>query len=178
LDICRELHENNSDLEYWVVGTSTTTEAEKTQLWEEAKRLGLANRFRWLPHVPYDRIDRLYRFAADSGGCLVSTSKQESFGMVAAEAMACGCPVVVPDIGGFRDFVHHEQTGFRYPLGRQSAAVECILRAIGDLPLRRRIVADGRELVENEYSARSAMLKLIETLENLPMPEVQEKVAG
>jgi glycosyltransferase involved in cell wall biosynthesis len=178
LEICRELHEKNSELEYWVVGTSTTTDDEKTQLWEEAKRTGLVDRFRWLPHVPYDRIDRLYRFAANSGGCLVSTSKQESFGMVAAEAMACSCPVVVPDIGGFRDFVQHERTGFRYPAGQQRAAVQYILKVIGDEPSRRRIVAAGRDLMQREYSARSSMLKLIDTLENLPMPVMREKLAG
>jgi glycosyltransferase involved in cell wall biosynthesis len=131
----------------------------------------LVDRFRWLPHVPYDRIDRLYRFAANSGGCLVSTSKQESFGMVAAEAMACSCPVVVPDIGGFRDFVQHERTGFRYPAGQQRAAVQYILKVIGDEP-------SGRDLMQRDYSARSSMLKLIDTLENLPMPVMREKLAG
>ena len=178
LEICRELHASNSEMEFWIVGTSIAADAEKTQLWEEAKRAGLASRFRWLPHVQYDKMDRLYRFVAASGGCLVSTSRQESFGMAAAEAMACSCPVVVPDIGGFRDFVIHEETGFRYPPGRQPAAVQYILQSIADLPLRRRIVTAGYERVQSEYSARTAALKLIDTLQNLPAVEKREKIAG
>jgi glycosyltransferase involved in cell wall biosynthesis len=115
-------------------------------------------------------MDRLYRFVAGSGGCLVSTSRQESFGMAAAEAMASACPVVVPDIGGFRDFVLHEETGFRYPPGQQQAAVQNILQLIENLPLRRQIVTAGYQHVQGEYSARPAVLKLIETLENLSLP--------
>ena len=178
IEICRELQGYNPEIEYWVVGNSMTSDAEKDRLWEETRRAGLASRFRWLPHVPYDKMDRLYRFTAASGGCLVSTSRQESFGMAAAEAMACSCPVVVPDIGGFRDFVIHEETGIRYPADQWPAAVQSILRFIEDLPFRRRIVSAGYQRVQGEYSARSAVLKLIETLENLSNVENPVKVAG
>lgn len=173
LEICRELHARNPDIEGWLVGNSMTSEDEKLRLWEEVKKSGLANRFRWLPQVEYDKMDRLYRFVGASGGCLVSTSKQESFGMAAAEAMACSCPVVVPDIGGFRDFVHHDETGLRYPADQYSTAVECILRLIDEPPLRSRIVVTGAERVRNEYSARPAVMKLVETLENLSKSTVE-----
>ena len=73
-------------------------------------------------------MDQLLRFVGSSGGCLVSTSRQESFGMAAAEAMASSCPVVVPDVGGFRDFVVNDSTGFRYPPGDSQAAVELCLK--------------------------------------------------
>jgi glycosyltransferase involved in cell wall biosynthesis len=169
IDICRELHVRNSEMEFWVVGTSRTSTLEKAQLWEEVKKAGIVNRFRWLPHVEYDKMDRLYRFAAASGGCLVSTSKQESFWMTAAEAMASSCPVVVPDVGGFRDFVTNEETGFRYPPDDPQAAVQYILKSIQDLPFRSKIVAAGYDRVQGKYSARTAVLKLIDTLENLSM---------
>jgi glycosyltransferase involved in cell wall biosynthesis len=167
VEICRQLHARNRDVECWLVGNSMTSDDEKLQLWEEVKQGGLSNCFRWLPHVEYDKMDRLYRFVGGSGGCLISTSKQESFGMAAAEAMACSCPVVVPDIGGFRDFVHHDETGLRYPADQYSIAVECILRLVNDASLRERIVTAGAESVRNEYSARPAVMKLVETLENL-----------
>jgi glycosyltransferase involved in cell wall biosynthesis len=178
LEICRELHARNSELEYWIVGNSMTSDTEKIRLWEAVRQAGLPGRFRWLTHVRYDKMDRLYRFVAGSGGCLVSTSRQESFGMAAAEAMACSCPVVVPDIGGFRDFVIHEETGLRYPLDQQPAAVRSIAKLIEDAPLRRRIAAAGYQRVQGEYSARAAVLKLIEMLDNLSKAENPAKIAG
>jgi glycosyltransferase involved in cell wall biosynthesis len=87
--------------------------------------------------------------------------------MAAAEAMASSCPVVVPDIGGFRDFVIDGETGFRYPPGQLKSAVQYILKSIENLPVRRKIVAAGFDRVQGEYSARTAVLKLIDTLESL-----------
>jgi glycosyltransferase involved in cell wall biosynthesis len=172
VEICRDLRERNSEIEYWIVGTTKISALEKAQLWEEVKKAGIVDRFRWLPHVQYDKMDRLFRFVARSGGCLVSTSRQESFGMAAAEAMASSCPVVVPDIGGFRDFVIDGETGFRYPPGQLKSAVQYILKSIENLPVRRKIVAAGFDRVQGEYSARTAVLKLIDTLENLSPAKV------
>ncbi len=156
VEICRRLKSTGADLEYWIVGTSKTSSLEKAQLWEEIKKAGLAGRFRWLPYVQYEKMDRLLRFAACSGGCLVSTSRQESFGMAAAEAMASSCPVVVPDVGGFRDFVINGVTGFRYPPAEPQAAVNYILKSVQDIQTRTRIVATGYQRVHEEYSAATA----------------------
>lgn len=171
VEICRELNSSGADMEYWLVGTSPNSPLEKAQLWEEIKKAELAGRFRWLPHVEYEEMERLLRFVGASGGCLVSTSRQESFGMAAAEAMAGSCPVVVPDVGGFRDFVANGVTGFRYPPEEPQAAVNYILKSVRDISLRRRIVATGRQRVHDGYSARRAVLKLIDTLGNLNVPE-------
>jgi L-malate glycosyltransferase len=169
IEICRRLKSSGADMEYWIVGTpkTSTSSLEKARLWEEIKKADLASRFRWLPYVQYHKMGRLLRFAACSGGCLVSTSRQESFGMVAAEAMASSCPVVVPDVGGFRDFVINGETGFRYPPGEPQPAVNYILKSGQDIPGRAKIVAAGYQRVHGEYSARSAVLKLVDTLQNL-----------
>jgi glycosyltransferase involved in cell wall biosynthesis len=167
IEICRRVHAAGTDLEYWLVGTSKNSPLEKAQLWEQVKKAKLSDRFCWLPYVQYEKMDRLLRYVAGSGGCLVSTSRQESFGMAAAEAMASSCLVVVPDIGGFRDFVINDETGFRYPPGNLQAAVDCILKAVRDLATRRKIAAAGYQRVHDMYSARRAVLKLIDTLQHL-----------
>jgi glycosyltransferase involved in cell wall biosynthesis len=167
IEICNRLNSSGADMEYWIVGTSKTSPMQKVQLWKEIKKANLASRFRWLPCVEYEKMDRLYRFAAGSGGCLVYTSLLESFGMAAAEAMANACPVVVPDIGGFRDFVINGVTGFRYAPGDSQAAVNYILKSVQDIPSRTKIVMEGYQRVQNEYSAQNAVQKLIDTLQNL-----------
>jgi len=167
IDICQNLNSSGADMEYWLVGTTKISPVQKARLWEQIKKAKLSNRFRWLPFVQYEKMDRLLSFAAASGGCLVNTSHLESFGMAAAEAMANFCPVVVPDVGGFPDFVINGETGYCYPPGNTRAAVDYILKSIQDASARSRITAAGYQRVHDKYSARIAVLKLIDTLQNL-----------
>jgi glycosyltransferase involved in cell wall biosynthesis len=44
-------------------------------------------------------------------------SKNESFGLAALEAMACGTPVIASSMGGIPEVVTHGETGFLFPLG-------------------------------------------------------------
>ena len=171
IEICSRLNSSGADMEYWIVGTTKTSSMQKVQLWEEIKKAKLTRRFRWLPCVEYEKMDRLYRFVAGSGGCLVYTSQLESFGMAAAEAMANACPVVVPDVGGFRDFVINGQTGFRYLPGDIQNAVNCILQTVNDIPSRTIIVTTGYQRVHVEYSARKAVRKLVDTLQFLSLSQ-------
>jgi glycosyltransferase involved in cell wall biosynthesis len=43
--------------------------------------------------------------------CAVFPSLYEPFGIVALEAMAARCPVVVSEVGGLQDVVDHNKTG-------------------------------------------------------------------
>ncbi len=44
-------------------------------------------------------------------------SKNESFGLAALEALACGTPVIASKMGGLPEVVTHGETGFLFPLG-------------------------------------------------------------
>jgi len=56
--------------------------------------------------------DRLFKVA----DCAVFPSLYEPFGIVALEAMAARCPVVVSEVGGLKDVVQHSETGITiYP---------------------------------------------------------------
>jgi D-inositol-3-phosphate glycosyltransferase len=57
--------------------------------------------------VRHNRLVSYYR-AAD---VLALPSRSESFGLVAAEAQACGLPVVAARIGGLQHVVSHEESG-------------------------------------------------------------------
>jgi glycosyltransferase involved in cell wall biosynthesis len=50
--------------------------------------------------------------------CLLLPSRFDSFGMVVAEAMACGIPVIVSDMVGAKQLVVEGQNGFIVPVGR------------------------------------------------------------
>lgn len=108
----------------------------------------------WLPGacrvlrglVP-EEMAAVYRGTADSGGCLVSTSQQEAFGLAVCEAMACGCPVIVPRVGGLPEVVEDGVSGLVYDrTGGTDAALEK-LHSLSDRELRQELVASAKERV-------------------------------
>jgi D-inositol-3-phosphate glycosyltransferase len=77
------------------------------QLQELAASLGISDLVRFLPPQPPERLAEHYR-AAD---VTVVPSHNESFGLVALEAQACGTPVVAAAVGGLRTAVRDGVSG-------------------------------------------------------------------
>ncbi len=60
-------------------------------------------------------------------------SAQESFGLAALEAMACGVPVVASKVGGIPEVVEHGVTGFLHDARRISTAwPPSVMRLLSD----------------------------------------------
>ncbi|MFG1889659.1 D-inositol-3-phosphate glycosyltransferase [Micromonospora sp. NPDC049051] len=78
-----------------------------TALMELAATLGVADRVRFLPPQTGDDLPALYR-AAD---LVAVPSYNESFGLVALEAQACGTPVVAAAVGGLVTAVRDQVSG-------------------------------------------------------------------
>jgi D-inositol-3-phosphate glycosyltransferase len=77
-------------------GPSGTGLERPTALIELARALGIADRVRFVPPRPPAELADVYR-AAD---LVAVPSHNESFGLVALEAQACGTPVVAASVGG------------------------------------------------------------------------------
>lgn len=60
----------------------------------------------------------------------------EPFGIVALEAMASGCAVVVSDTGGFSEIVTHRINGMKARVGSSDSLAENIIELLGDEALR------------------------------------------
>jgi D-inositol-3-phosphate glycosyltransferase len=72
-----------------------------------AGSLRISDQVRFAPPVHQDELAQWYR-AAD---VVVVPSYNESFGLVAIEAQACGTPVVAAAVGGLRTAVSHGESG-------------------------------------------------------------------
>lgn len=82
------------------------------ELRNRAVAMGLGNRFYFTGFLPDEDRDRLYKIAEVA----VFPSLYEPFGIVALEAMAAHCPVVVASTGGLAEVVQHNETGITvYP---------------------------------------------------------------
>lgn len=71
-------------------------------------------------------------------------SYRESFGLVAAEAMANGIPVVASDIPAFEELLGDNEAGVLFPPGDAGAAADAIRQLAGDERLRKRLGDNGR----------------------------------
>lgn len=89
-------------------------------------------------YVTDEARDRLY-CVADAA---VFPSLYEPFGIVALEAMAAKCPVIVSDVGGLGEVVENEATGIKIPPYNLDVLVDAIEYVLAD-PDAARARADG-----------------------------------
>lgn len=66
----------------------------------------------FLGRIPYEKLP-LYYAAAD---LFIFASSGDTFGMVVLEAQACGLPALVPDIGGAKELITPNDSGYILPL--------------------------------------------------------------
>jgi glycosyltransferase involved in cell wall biosynthesis len=104
---------------------------------KEVKMRGLAQRVTFTGRLAPKALAREY------GRCtmLVQPSLYEGFGLPAAEALACGTPVVATTAGAVAEVITPE-TGLLVPPGDGAALAEAI-RALLDDPARRRAMAEA-----------------------------------
>ncbi|SDX55119.1 D-inositol-3-phosphate glycosyltransferase [Modestobacter sp. DSM 44400] len=113
-------------LQVLVVGApSGSGLAEPQRLQELAVSLGVRDVVRFLPPQPPEQLAEHYR-AADVA---VVPSHNESFGLVALEAQACGTPVVAAAVGGLHTAVDDGVSG-RLVAGRDPADYAAAIRGV------------------------------------------------
>lgn len=86
---------------------------------------------------------------------IVPTLKEEAFGMVAAEFMACGKPVIASDVGGLPEVVDDGETGFIIPPNNPKALAEKILILLNNQELAVKMGEMGRLRVEKLFSDKT-----------------------
>jgi glycosyltransferase involved in cell wall biosynthesis len=74
---------------------------------------GLRRFVEYIPRLSTEELVRLY----NSAQLVVSPSLYEGFGLPAAEAMACGAPVIATTAGAFPEFIDDGRTGILMPPG-------------------------------------------------------------
>jgi D-inositol-3-phosphate glycosyltransferase len=113
-------------------GPSGSGLTEPTALQELGASLGITDVLRFLPPQTRQGLVHVYR-AAD---VVAVPSHNESFGLVALEAQACGTPVVAARVGGLSVAVDHGRSGLLVP-GHSAEQWADALGAVALVPGRR-----------------------------------------
>jgi glycosyltransferase involved in cell wall biosynthesis len=124
-----------------------------------ARRLGVASRVRFCPSVTDDDLPR-YLSLADVF-VFPSQNRLEGFGLVVAEAMAAGLPVIIADMPGVREVIEPGKEGLlAEPLLADDLAAK-IRILLDDPELAKRMGAAGRRRAEERYGLATVAHQLL-----------------
>jgi N-acetylglucosaminyl-diphospho-decaprenol L-rhamnosyltransferase len=98
--------------------------------------------------------------------CLLHCAESEPYGLVVAEAMACGVPVVVPDSCGPAEILE-PGCGRSYEPGDPGAAAAALVEVLTDPHERARLGATARAVAERRLDARAARSRYAELVDTL-----------
>ncbi len=98
---------------------------------------------------------------------LLITSKMETFGRVAVEAMLAGCPVVSSNAGALPEIVRDGETGLIYRSGDPEHLARQVQRLRDDVSLRNTIITKAREYAMTRYSAERMVTDIDRILQEM-----------
>jgi glycosyltransferase involved in cell wall biosynthesis len=133
-----------------------------------ARRLGVEDRVRFCPDVSDEELPSYLR-AADLF-VFPSQNRLEGFGLVIAEAMACGLPVVVADMPGVREVIEEGVEGLLVePMIAEDLATK-VRRLLEDSVARRQMGVAARRRAEERYALPVVVSALVRTYQALVNP--------
>lgn len=118
----------------------------------EVNRLGLSGKVRFL-----GRLSTLTARVISSMDVLVQPSLTESFGLVVAEALGCGVPVVGTQVGGVPEIVVDGQHGFLVEPMNPDAIADKVIWLLDHKEEARAIAERGRQYVGEHFDIRKTV---------------------
>jgi L-malate glycosyltransferase len=134
------------DLHLMIIGDGP----QRKEYEELAAKLNIADKTVFTGRVPNDEvpdyINKMDIFAVPS------TENSESFGVAAVEAMACGVPVVVSDVGGLPEVVIDGETGYVVPKESPDQLADKFNYLIENPQLKEKIGKQAVQHVKEQYN--------------------------
>ena len=146
-----------------IAGTGPMTDELKRQ----ACDMGLGEKVLFPGFVDDLTRNSLYRLA----DAAVFPSRYEPFGIVALEAMAAMAPVVVSDVGGFRETVEHGQNGLTFYAGNSNSLADNILNVLGDKAFAQTLKARATQDLKEKFDWKQIAKQTVESFQEVaPKP--------
>ena len=141
---------------------------EDTALREQARQLGIADRVVFTGRVPHDTVDRYYSLLDLALFLRHSMRLTETVTpLKPLEAMAMGTVCVASDVGGHRELIADDETGFLFRAGDAQALADTVTRLAGDSSALARVRGAGRRFVEQQRSWAASVARYAPVYERL-----------
>lgn len=124
------------------------------QIKSTASKLGIKNKITFHGYLPSMSI--FYRDI----DIMVLTSEKEPFGRVVIEAMSYGCPVIASCVGGVKEIIKNNFTGYLVDKNNISAFSEKIIALAKDKGLRSQMGVLARKSVIEKFSLDTYVSKM------------------
>lgn len=121
---------------------------ERAALEQQVRDLNLQARVEFLGALPQRALPPHYASAA----VFVLPSIREGMGLVFAEALLCGAPVIATASGGVTDIIRDGETGLLFPERDARALADAIEKLLSDRALAARLVANGAAWVRERMT--------------------------
>lgn len=135
---------------------------------------GLTDRFEFVPRCTTEQMVDLYQHAA----VCVFPTRWESFGYTAAEAMACGTPLVSTTAGAIPELVTPGRTGWLVEPDNPAQLAAAVNQVLDNPAAAAAIAAAAREEVRERYRPGVAGRQALEYFQHCAAKWHQERGAG
>ena len=136
----------------------------REELEKQVKKLNLENVV-FLGNLPQDKLQKIYNIV----DCSIVPSRKEAFGLVAAEALACGAPVIATNAGGLGEIVT-DDVGMLIPMNDSQTLASSIKKITS-----REVEFDRNKLAiktKNKYSQDN----IVEEVEHIYTDSLKESI--
>jgi glycosyltransferase involved in cell wall biosynthesis len=156
--------------EFWMIGGETAPDSAVDALLSAASSLDLLPNLRWIQRIEYATMPTLFSLVAKRGGCLLITSKAESFCMAALEALCCGCPVVAPQHTALPELLGDGSYGELYTPDSVEDAVAKTTRLLQDEECRQDMISLALQAIPERYDTERIVPMYAELLTSHSSP--------
>jgi trehalose synthase len=163
-----ELTRGKKDCQLILMGNFAPDDPEGRKIYEAAKKTASQSKYSRdirLISVDNDLNDLVVNALQRAATVVIQKSVREGFGLVVAEALHKGTPVVASRVGGIPLQVIDGKTGFLHEPNDLQGFSESILRLLSDEQLRSRLGKNGREHVKNKFLITTWILNWLELFE-------------
>ena len=150
---------NNVNLKLLLVGGGSKEDAFKALV----KESDLEKKVVFAGKIAYNFVPTYHNMI----DIFVNVSRNESFGVAVLEASACGKPVVVSNIGGLKEVVVENETGFLIEPENIDQLVEVLEKLILNKKMCEEMGAKGRLFVKEKYEFALNLKATIDSYQQL-----------
>ena len=158
------------NIQYVIAGPHRKKDTYLDELKLLAKELSVENHIVFVDYIPDSDLNEIY--TRSQVYVMVSRTyndigDSEGFGITFLEANACGCPVIGSTEGGIPDAVENNKNGLLVPADDIKSLTKAIEKFLGDQSFRRKIIDQGIERVNNDFTWEKLTIKMVKYLSDI-----------